>query len=254
MKILYELTDQTSRQRKVVEALLPSDSKSPLKKLYSLLLTPQKYTDAECMIEIYGKSNVTAFSRLKSRLREILLQAIIFQINTNSLSDERANMHLFVAMHSLLGRSLILKRLEWISAELLEKTLPKAIKYSLTEEVLIQVRQLIFYYSSHSKYNKYKAKKYLTLQKKYMYIYEWEIKSENYYMDLQFTQFQSLANASEETKTKSIKYYRELEKINDIQTFRFRFNRYRIFASYLNIQRIFNHFLTYQSRLLRSLH
>src|SRR6187401_649890 len=143
MKILYELSDQVSRQRKVVDALLPLDSKSPLKKLYFILLSQPRFTEEECMVEIYGKRNVTAFSRLKSRLREILLQTIIFQINSNTLSDAGSNMNQYVAMYSLLGKSLNLRRLEWISAELLEKTLPKAIKYSLTEEVLIQVRQLI---------------------------------------------------------------------------------------------------------------
>ena len=112
MKILYELSEQVSRQRKVVEALLPADSKSPLKKLYFILLASRKYNDEECMLEIYGKRNITAFSRLKSRLREVLLQVIIFQINSNSFSDNRANMQLNVAMHSLLGRSLNLRRLE----------------------------------------------------------------------------------------------------------------------------------------------
>jgi hypothetical protein len=246
MKILYELSEQVSRQRKVVEALLPTDSNSPLKKLYFILLSSRKYNDEECMMEIYGKRNITAFSRLKSRLREVLLQVIIFQINSNSFADNRANMQLSVAMHSLLGRSLNLRRLEWLSADLLEKSLPKAIKYSFIDEALIQLRILIIYYSSHNKYNKYKAKKYSELQKKYLYIYEWELKAESYYNDLQSTQFQSLANASEETKIKSIKYYQELEKINDIHTFRFRFNRYRIFASH------FEYSKDYKSLLLLS--
>jgi hypothetical protein len=251
MKILYELSDQVSRQRKVIEALLPADPKSPLKKFYQILLLSKKYSEEECMKEIYGKKNITAFSRLKSRLKEILLQVIVFQINTNTFTDIRSNVQLHVALNSLLGRSLNLRRLEWISAELLEKSLSKAIKYSFTDEVLIHVRQLIIYYSSHSRYNKYKAKKYSDLQKKYLYIYEWELKSENYYLDLQSTQFQSLANASEETKLKSIKYYRELEKINDINTFRFRFNRYRIFASYFEYTKDYKSLLTLSEGALR---
>jgi len=251
MKILYELSDQVSRQRKIVEALLPSDSKSPLKKLYFILISDRKYTDEECMLLVYGKRNITAFSRLKSRLKEILLQTIIFQINSNTLSDASSNMNQYVAMYSLLGKSLNLRRLEWISTELIEKTLPKAIKYSLTEEVLIQVRQLLIYYSSHSKYNKYKAKKYADLQKRYLYIYEWEIKSETYFLDLQNSQFQSLANATDETKSKSIEYYQELEKINDIHTFRFRFNRYRIFASYFEYIKDFKSLLSLSEHALK---
>jgi hypothetical protein len=84
MKILYELAIQVSRHKKIVESLLPIDSKSPLRRLYLILLREKKVNEEECMIEIYGKKNITAFSRLKTRLREILLQAIVFQINTNN--------------------------------------------------------------------------------------------------------------------------------------------------------------------------
>jgi hypothetical protein len=251
MKILYELTNQVSRQRKIIESLLPADSKSPLRKLYTILLRENKFTEAECMNEIYGKRNITAFSRLKTRLRDVLLQAIILQINTNNFSDVRSNVHLQVAMQSLVGKSLRIRKLEWIAAELLEKTLPKALKYSITEDVLIQTRQLLNYYSSHSKNNKYKSKKYHELQKKYFYIYEWESRAEFYYLDIQNTQFQSLANASEVTKRKSLKYYQELEKINDIHTFRFRFNRYRIFASYFEFTKDYNSLLSLTEQTLK---
>jgi len=251
MKILYELINQVSRQKKIVEALLPSDSKSPLKKLFVILLDDKRISEDESMIKIYGKRNVTAFSRLKTRLREILLQAIIFQINTNNLIDIRANVHMQVAMLSLLGKSLRIRKLEWIAAELLEKSLPKAIKYSLTDEIIIQSRQLLNYYSSSLKSNKYKSKKYYDLQEKYLYIYEWEIKAENYFLDLQNTQSQTLANASELIKSKSMAYYQELNKIKDINTFRFRFNRYRIFAAYFEFNKDYRSLLTLTEETLK---
>jgi hypothetical protein len=168
MKILYELVNQVSRQRKIVESLLPVDSKSPLRKLFIILQEEKVYSEEDCMLEIYGKRNITAFSRLKTRLREILLQAIIFQINTNNFSDLRTNIHLQVAMLSLLGKSLRVRKLEWIATDLLEKSLPKALKYSITEDILIQSRQLLNYYSSHSSNNKYKSRKFQELQKKYL--------------------------------------------------------------------------------------
>ena len=251
MKILYELVNQVSRQKKIVESLLPVDSKSPLRRLYLILLEEKKLSEEECMIEIYGKRNITAFSRLKTRLREILLQAIIFQINTNNLVDLRANVHLQVAMLSLLGKSLRIRKLEWIAAELLEKSLPKAIKYSLTEDIIMQSRQLYNYYSSNIKNNKYKSKKYYELQKQYLHIYEWEIKAENYFLDIQKTQSQSLANATELTKKKSLIYFKELEGIKDIHTFRFRFNRYRIFASYYEFHKDYRSLLSLTEETLK---
>jgi hypothetical protein len=249
MKILYELAKQVYRQKKLVESLLPTDLRSPLRKLYGILLREKQVTEEECMKEIYGKKNITAFSRLKTRLREILMQAIIFQINTNNFADLRSNIHLQVSMQSLIGKSLRIRKLEWIAAELLEKSLPKAIKYSITEDVLSQTRQLASYYSTQN--NKYKSKKYFDLQTRYLYIYEWELKAENYYLDLRNTRAQSLANASELAKNKSLQYYSELEKIKDIHTFRFRFNRYRIFAFYFEITKNYNALLSLTEQTLK---
>jgi hypothetical protein len=84
-----------------------------------------------------------------------------------------------------------------------------------------------------------------------MYIYEWELKAENYFLDLQNTQFQSLANASEITKAKSLKYYTELERIKDVHTFRFRFNRYRIFASYFEFTKDYSSLLSLTEQTLK---
>src|SRR6187431_1767266 len=79
MENLYELAHITKRNKRVLDCLVPPDDSSPLKKLYLIVTSNVVLNDNECMVEVYGKRKLVAFSRLKSRLKEIFYQGVFLQ-------------------------------------------------------------------------------------------------------------------------------------------------------------------------------
>lgn len=242
MKTLYELARLTQKQNKVFDVLIPASEDSPLRRLFNLVNLMPNLDDQESMIEIYGKKNTVAFSRLKSRLREIYLQALMLQNTTDDADQERFEEILFSYKSTLYSRILNNKRAFNLSNEVLEKAISKSIKYHLTENVLAQARLLIIYNSTIS-LNKYKIIKYIDLQSRYLNIYNWELKSENYFLELQKVQLQSLATVSNEITKKALLYYNELKKAGEIKSFNFNYNKYRILAAYYEYTKDYNSLL-----------
>ena len=231
MESLYELAKLCSRQKQLVELMIPDDEKSPLRKLFNIAFSEKPFTDSECMSEIYGKRNQAAFARLKGRLRDILYQATILQSQNANSEDIRSNEFLYNFKQTLISRILLQRKAVQLSTEIIEKSIVRSIKFHVTENVLEQSRMLIAHYNG-AMYNKYKLSKYQSIQSQYLEIYKWEIKSENYYLDLQRDQFQSLANPSDEMKRKAFNYYTELQSAKGIRSYFFNYNKYRIEASY----------------------
>ena len=91
MKTLYDLAKLTQKHSKIINALVPSEKESPLHKLNSLLVTQNDLDDSEAMVEIYGRKNLAAFSRLKSRLKEILMRGILLQNINMEAAESRVN-------------------------------------------------------------------------------------------------------------------------------------------------------------------
>ncbi len=249
MKTLYELAKLNIRHKKVIETLISQNDKSPIRRLSSIVLSERVLSDDECMLEIYGKKNLTAFSRLKTRLRELYIRVIIMQNINTETADARVNEALSGYRQSLVSRILIARKSGKLAVELAEKSITRSIKYHATENVLTQVHQLVGYYSS-TELNKYKLTKYLNIQKKFMDIYNWEIKAENYYYELQRAQLQSLANPSEEFKAKAQAYAEELAKVKGIRTYFFNYNRYRVLAANYEYQRDFDGLLSLSEKAL----
>lgn len=241
MKTLYELAKLNSRQKRIIDALIPSTEDSPLKKLYEIVFSEIEYDDHECMIEIYGRKNISAFSRLKTRLREILLQAFILQNNTLESLDSRTNESIIGFRQVLLARLLVVRR-SYLGIEMMERAIVKSMKYHSAESVLFQARFLVSYYGQ-AEYNKYKFNKYTEIQEKFFRYYNWEVKAERYYAELQRGQLQSLANPTEETILKAKKYTDELEGVKDVRTFNFLIYKYRVKSAYLEYTKNYNELL-----------
>ena len=231
MESLYELAKLCTKHRQLVESMIPGDEKSPLRKLYNISFSERQLSEYSCMVEIYGKKNQAAFSRIKGRLRDIFFQAIILQNQPLNPEDIRSNEFLDNFKQTLISRILLQRKAVQLSTEIIEKSIVKSMKYHVTENVLEQSRMLIAHYNG-AMYNKYKLNKYQAIQSEYLEIYKWEIKSENYYLDLQRDQFQSLANPSDDMKEKAYKYYLELKGAKGIRSYFFNYNKYRIEASY----------------------
>ena len=221
METLYELARLCSKHKRMLEALIPGDEKSPLNKLYKITCTEgDEITDVECMMSIYGKKRVSAFSRLKSRLRDVFYHVIILTSTSSISLDVRSREFLENFRQTLIARSLVQRRSAKLSTDIIEKSIVKSMRYHVTENVLEQSRMLIAYYNG-AMYNKYKLKKYQEIQSQYLEIYKWEIKSENYYLDLQRDQFQSLATPTQEMKNKAYRYYSDLKNAEGIRSYFF---------------------------------
>jgi len=250
MKTLYELAKLNSRHIKVFEALIPQEDASPIKKLAAIAFSDNNLDDKECMIEIYGRKNLTAFSRLKSRLKDLFIRVIIMQnIHTES-ADARVNEALSGYRQSLVSRILLSRKSSRLAIEIAEKSITRSIKYHATENVLAQAHQLISHYGANE-LNKYKLNKYLEIQERFMNIYNWEIKAENYYYDLQKTQLQSLANPNDDTKMKAMRYAMELEKVKGIKTYFFIYNKYRVMAAHYEFQKDYTALLELSEQALK---
>lgn len=249
MKTLYDLARINQKNTRIVESMIASDKESPLKKLNSLLLSKHNLDDSAAMLEIYGKKNISAFSRLKTRLKDILIRSTLLQNVTSESSDSRlteAHNHLKYALASKL---LVDLRARGLSIDIAEKAILKAIKYNLTESILLMARILVAHFGI-SEYNKYKLNKYLSIQEEYLRVYGYEIKAENYFLDLQRTQLQSLAAPNETTKEKARKYVEELESVTDINTYFFVLFKYKVKSAYYEYQKDFESILKTSDEIL----
>lgn len=231
MEILYELGRLNARNKKVIDALMPTGASSPIKKLCEIVFSTPQLSEVECMKEIYGRQNVAAFSRLKARLKDILEQSIFLNNGSIDSMDTRISEAVLGYRDAFVSRVLQIKK-SFIAIPLIEKAIVKSMKYHSAESVLFQTRILISHYGL-GEYNKYKYLKYLALQEKYFYYYQWEVKAENYLSDLQRQQLQSLANPDEETILKAKRYAEELDAVKDVDTFIFIYNKYKVKAAYL---------------------
>ncbi len=64
MKTLHELARINQKNPRIVESMISAEKESPLRKLNSLLLSSEVMDETSAMVEIYGKKNISAFSRL----------------------------------------------------------------------------------------------------------------------------------------------------------------------------------------------
>lgn len=231
MKNLYDLYKLCSKQRRVIETLLPKESRSPLRKLFEILQSEDDLNDGECMLAIYGRRNHSAFSRLKTRLRDILYFAISFQMDSDYIEEAGLNPRYKVFHEYYAGRALMNQRAYDLAADLFEQAIAKSIKKQQTDAVLLIVKPLILIYGSYND-NKYKFSKYIAIQKEYLNTYYWEIKAANFYLDLQKVQLRSVTKPDEEKLSEVKKQIDELSVVSEVRTVSFRHDLFRIKAFY----------------------
>ncbi len=249
MKTLYELSKINQKNPRIVESMISLEKESPLKKLNSLISSGDVLDETSAMMEIYGKKNISAFSRLKTRLKDILIRSTLLQNVNIEAADSRLTEAHNQLRYALATKLMVDLRSRSLSIEIAEKAIVKAIKYSLTESIILLARLLVTHFAS-AEYNKYKLNKYLLIQKKYLRVYECEIKAENYYFDLQRTQLQTLAAPSDSTKEKAKNYVDELDKITNVNSYFFIMQRYRVKAAYYEYQKDFEALLKLSDNIL----
>jgi hypothetical protein len=182
------------------------------------------------MQRIYGKRNIAAYISLKARLFEKLIQVLILQHENEdkeeALTQQIENLKTIVASNILLSQGP-----NKLGLQILEKSITISIKKHFTENVIISARRLIRGYGS-MRYNKYKYIKYLNIQRKYIEIYIWELKAQNYFIEIQNFSLNSFGLPSKEFIYKSTQYINELDTAGDLPSPIFNFNKFRVKAIY----------------------
>lgn len=251
MKVLFELINFNSDNIKVIEVLMPKGN-SPLRQLFQIVISEENINDNQAMFRIYGSRKVSTFSNLKTQLKDVLIKASLLKRITSGNDNIRAEQVFNQYRYAIATRYFKQFNLNNLAINIAEKAIRKSIKYHSSENVLLLARTLILHYGS-SAYDKFKLTKYINIQNKFMRINICEIKAENYFFDLQQNQFKSLATPNSFIIERAKEYVDELEKINDIQTFLFLFNRYRVKATYYEFIRDFESLLHLSDTILKEM-
>src|SRR6187401_3153006 len=101
MKTLFELAKFNKENFKIIELLILVEKFSPMKKLFSIVFSGKIIDDKQAMYLIYGKTNLATFSRLKARLKEILIKASLLKSNYLESKHSRSNESLTQYRHAL---------------------------------------------------------------------------------------------------------------------------------------------------------
>ncbi len=252
MKKLFQLAKYNEANRKIIELLMPQEMDSPLKKLFSIVFSGQIISDSQAMMTIYGAKKLSTFSRLKTRLKDVLIKATLLQAANLENEYSRTNESLNQYRYAIVAKILMQRRTIQLSIEIAERALVKSIKYDSTENIILITRILVPHYGAQE-YNKDKFKKYLSLQEQYLYVHSCEIKAQNYYLELQQNRLYSLATSNVETIEKSKKYANELDNVENIKTYLFLTFKYRVKAINLEYQRDYEALLALSDQTIKEL-
>lgn len=250
MKEIYELYALTNKQHRIVEALLPRDPGSPLVQLAKIVLDGEELSDEECMHRIYGKKNKSAYFRVKQRLKDIISYIVTIEYDIPRIATKDTS-NMKVSHDFFFARALHSRQKFKEATEVLEKSINRAIKFGHSDIVFLQARSILYIVGS-SHFNKYKFQKYTKLLDKYLNIYQWEIKAEQYYLDLQRTHVLSVSYSSKEYSNRAKKYIKELEKANDIDSNQFLYNLNRIKYSLYESTKDYNNAYILLDRMIKS--
>ena len=252
MENIYELSELVQRSKSTLWTLLPKKDLSQIKRLAVIAFSKSRLTDEECMIKIYGKRKVKAFSSLKLRLIEKMNILLIMQQELY-LEKEEANYLRFENIRNyLVAEILITKGQVEMGLRALEKAINIAVKNNFIENVVLISRMLIVGFGSNL-YNEYKFMKYLKIQTTYINIYSWEIKSQNYFYELQASSIYSRSSPSGNLILKAFRYVTELDAVKDVKTPLFLYNRYRIKALHLEFSKDYRELLKLSQNAVRDL-
>ncbi|MBK9982551.1 MAG: hypothetical protein IPP15_09010 [Saprospiraceae bacterium] len=100
-------------------------------------------------------------------------------------------------------------------------------------------RMLVRHYGS-KEFDKKKLNKYLKIERDYLNILYWEIRAENYYLELQSIQLKSFAKLDKATEIKFKNYVIELDKMTNINTIFFKDLRYKVKIALYESQNDYN--------------
>ena len=214
MKELKEMVSLVGRQGiKKLDILTPSNRNGRMFELFELVRKGQVKTDDEAISKIYGEDlNKAAYTKLKNRLHNQLLNTILFADTTPGVSNSsvvaNSSYRLLASFKILIGIS------GHQSAYALGKRiLKKSIRYELTEQsviVLSSLRQLAARMGDKKKFNHYN-----NLLHKYQKLHFAELRA-NEFQESIVIHYARSRSAQRELALKAKEYSKELKKYTDV--------------------------------------
>jgi len=252
MENIYDIASLVHKHKSTLYALIPENDSSPLRRLAMIAFSDKTLNDEECMVEIYGKRDSKAFPSLKSRLFDKLNSLLIIHEDILLKKDEALIQKNENLKKIIAGNLLITSGKIDLGLHMLEKAVEVAMKKNFTENVIQALKKLIIEFGS-TRYNKFKFKKYLDLQEKYIYIYNWEVKAQNYYLILRKNNINSLVLPSKELISKASEYVQELNNVKGVTTPLFAYDTYRIKAIYYEFIKDYNQLIIASKQAIKDI-
>src|SRR5687767_2544397 len=82
MKTLYSLLSLNSNHLNIIEGLIQSERSLYLKKFFEILQSEGSMDDYTTMYKIYGSKRLADFSRLKAKLKGILIRTTLLHMES----------------------------------------------------------------------------------------------------------------------------------------------------------------------------
>ncbi|HMQ46882.1 MAG TPA: hypothetical protein PKA00_05275 [Saprospiraceae bacterium] len=234
MKLLIELINLFNSNTINKASLIPAaDSQTKIAQFYHALKEGKVASDEEALAYLYENENenekVEAFKKLKTRLKSRLLNSLLFiNVNQPHFTDiQKAYYECYkqwVFIRILIGRSA-----KESAAILSKRIFKKALHFEFTEIVLNLCRMLRMYHAT-VKGDQKAFRYYNQLLKKYLLIYEAEMKAEEYYADL-LVNFVSTRASKKNLVEKAREYALALQPYREkVDSFNFIFFAHTIFT------------------------
>ncbi len=187
METLKKLAKIVNRykQKNIDILLVDQPSKSKTNLLYEALHSDQIDSDEQAMDLIYGenKHNQSAFSKLKYRLRDKLIDSIFFIDFARSERFENEKAKMRVSKTWAASQIIYSMSFTYLSRSMIEYLLPTCEKYDLIEFKMLILNKLIPHYSI-SNFNKVKLEYFKKEHAKTLHQYTLACKIESIYYDI----------------------------------------------------------------------
>lgn len=232
MKFLFRLYGQKIHNEKVLSALINRPANSPIMKLRKILAEGFEISNTEAMLRIYGRRNNEAFSVLKNKMKDHLINSLITTNLKYRSTRDQSNELYSIVKESVAARALISLDDRDTAALLLEKSLEKAIERELTDDIIIKLKLLInLNISKHI--DAKKINDYYELFLKWHNVLAHETKSSFYTTQMVLYRTLHLDNINDDLAEQWKSWTNELKFETSVNTFYYEYTSFLVEQNYL---------------------
>ncbi len=230
MQFLQELVDLVTRNKvKNLSTLdLHTSPRSQINKLYKAIADGKVDSDEEGAIALFDDATDARYNKVKHDLRQRLLNTVFF-VDANHKNTPDADQAFYEVYRDYAIGNILWKRgLRDNAIKILEKVLPKACEYELTEIAVGASRQLKYFYSVITKnkrlYEHYRqlSQQWETIQYKEFQIGDYREELTAYYVDTVG------AKAQKDANKRAQEIIAEIDPAEGVDTLFYQFSRFFI--------------------------